>query len=445
MKDFTQGSLHKHILIMAIPIAINMIFQTLTNLVDVYFVGKLGGSALAGVATSGNISFINMLITQTLFTGLVTIVSHAVGRKDFEDANKIYSHGIFYGLIFSIIVLIAGELFIDSYLSSVVDDRETYLRAKDYLTWFIPFLSLQVIYTSLVAPMYAIGLAKPFLYINIISQLFNVCLTPIFINGIKNYIPGMGVSGASLASFLSGVSALLLALYYSTFRLKSLKIDLKLIRSNWDVFRRIFKVGFPSGITFLIYFITTGAIYWALNLIGALQQAGFGLGSKIGESILLPAMAIAFACPSIAGQNYAAGKHDRVKKTFVITLMMSTILLSISSIICFIFPSWLPKYFSNDLSVISASSSYLQYVGLSFPILGLIFTMNGMFQALGNTIPTLISAAIRMVVLIGLIYYFSNQPYFNENIIWLLLVLCSLLQSVISYVLLRKAFTKKIK
>ena len=125
--------------------------------------------------------------------------------------------------------------------------------------------------------------------------------------------------------------------------------------------------------------------------------------------------------------------------------MMSTILLSISSIICFIFPSWLPKYFSNDLSVISASSSYLQYVGLSFPILGLIFTMNGMFQALGNTIPTLISAAIRMVVLIGLIYYFSNQPYFNENIIWLLLVLCSLLQSMISYVLLRKAFTKKLK
>ena len=123
MKDFTKDSLYKHILFMAIPIAINMILQTMTNLVDVYFVGQLGEHALAGVSTSGNINLINMLVTQVLFIGLMAIVSHAVGRKDFEEAKRIYSHGIFYGVALAFGVLVLVELFGELSLHTLVSSE----------------------------------------------------------------------------------------------------------------------------------------------------------------------------------------------------------------------------------------------------------------------------------------------------------------------------------
>ena len=444
MKDFTKDSLYKHILFMAIPIALNMILQTMTNLVDVYFVGQLGEHALAGVSTSGNVNLVNMLVTQVLFIGLMAIVSHAVGRKDFKEAKKIYNHGIFYGVALALGVFMMGGLFGDFYLSTIVSSKETYLQATQYLFWFVPLLSLQVIYTAFIAPMYAVGLAKPFLYINIFAQLLNVCLTPTLIGGVNNVIPALGVSGAALASFISGVISLILALYYLCFVQKSLTIDIGLIRPNWVIFKRVLKIGLPSGATFLIYFINTGAIYWALNQMGTAEQAGFGLGGKVGESLLLPAMAIAFASPSIAGQNYAAGEHQRVRKIFSVTSMMTTIILSIVALLCFFIPERLVSLFSDETSVVHVASSYLHYVGLSFPIFGLIFTMSGMFQALGNTLPSLISAVIRMMVFASTLYYLSFQPYFNMVNVWVLIVFASTLQAVIMYLMLRKTFNHQL-
>ena len=444
MKDFTKDSLYKHILFMAIPIALNMILQTMTNLVDVYFVGQLGEHALAGVSTSGNINLINMLVTQVLFIGLMAIVSHAIGRKDFKEAKRIYSHGIFYGVTLALGVLVLGELFGELYLNTLVSSEETYLQATHYLFWFVPLLSLQVIYTAFIAPMYAVGLAKPFLYINICAQLLNVCLTPTLIGGVSDVIPALGVSGAALASFISGVVSLTLALYYLCFVQKSLTIDMHLIRPNWDIFKRVLKIGLPSGATFLIYFINTAAIYWALNQIGSAEQAGFGLGGKVGESLLLPAMAIAFASPSIAGQNYAAGEHQRVRSIFTITSIMTTVILTIVALLCFFIPERLVGLFSDDASVVHVASSYLHYVGLSFPVFGLIFTMSGMFQALGNTLPSLISAVIRMMVFTSTLYFLSSQPYFNMVNVWGLIVFASILQAVIMYLMLGKMFNHKL-
>src|SRR5882672_3501773 len=108
MKDLTQGSIFKHIVAMALPIAIGMLLQTLYLIVDLYFVARLGDAAIAGVSSAGNITFIVMALTQMVGVGAVALISHAVGRKDQADANHVFNQSVALAVLCTVITLAGG-------------------------------------------------------------------------------------------------------------------------------------------------------------------------------------------------------------------------------------------------------------------------------------------------------------------------------------------------
>ena len=108
MKDLTQGPVSGQVLAMAAPIAIGMIFQTLYYLIDLYFVGRLGEHAIAGVSTAGNITFVVMALTQALGVGTVALVAQAVGRRDVDDANVIFNQSLSMGAFFALLFIHRG-------------------------------------------------------------------------------------------------------------------------------------------------------------------------------------------------------------------------------------------------------------------------------------------------------------------------------------------------
>ncbi len=108
MNDLTQGPVSRQVLAMAAPIAIGMVFQTLYFLIDLYFVGRLGDDAIAGVSTAGNITFVVMALTQVLAVGTVALVSQAVGRRDLADANLVFNQSLALAAIVGVTALVAG-------------------------------------------------------------------------------------------------------------------------------------------------------------------------------------------------------------------------------------------------------------------------------------------------------------------------------------------------
>jgi Na+-driven multidrug efflux pump len=108
MKDLTEGPISRHLIAMAIPIAAGMIFQTLYFLVDLYFVAGVGEAALAGVSSAGNVSFVILALTQMLGVGTVALVSHAAGRKDQPEANRIFNQSVLLSAILGALTLLAG-------------------------------------------------------------------------------------------------------------------------------------------------------------------------------------------------------------------------------------------------------------------------------------------------------------------------------------------------
>ena len=163
-------------------------------------------------------------------------------------------------------------------------------------------------------------------------------LAPILIAGWGTGY-AMGVAGAGLASTISiVVGIVLLALYFLRLE-KYVGFDTRLWHPQLKVWKRMLDVGLPAGGEFALMFVYMGVIYWVISDFGAAAQAGFGIGSRIMQSIFLPAMAIAFAAGPIAGQNFGANLGPRVRETFVKAVLLNTVVM----VIVTMFLQWRPE------------------------------------------------------------------------------------------------------
>ncbi len=181
MKDLTQGSIPKHIMMMAIPIGISMLIQTLYYLVDLYFVGRLGKEALAGVSAAGNISFLILALTQILGVGTQTLISHAVGRKDQADANLIFNQSIALSVLLGVVTIIVGYGLGQSYLETISQDEGTIAAGTSYLYWYIPGMAAQFALVAMGSALRGTGIVMPTMIIQLITIVLNMVLSPILI------------------------------------------------------------------------------------------------------------------------------------------------------------------------------------------------------------------------------------------------------------------------
>ncbi|MFC0118610.1 MATE family efflux transporter [Pseudoalteromonas xiamenensis] len=444
MQDLTKGPIQKHIVHMAVPIAMGMLIQTMYFLIDLFFVGQLGEAALAGVSTAGNLFFFIMALTQVFNVGCATLVAHAMGRKNRDEAESIYSHGMFYGLAATLLTLIVGYNFGHAYINTLVTDELTRQMAFSYFNWFLPSLALQFVLTVISASMRGAGLVKPLMGIQMLALILNAVLSPLLITGAGGILPEMGVSGAACASSISAIFALVLVIKYLYKNPNTLTLHFAKMTPNWGIFKGVLKVGVPAGSEFMLTFFYMALIYWALSRFGPAEQAGFGLGTRIMQSLFLPVMAIAFAAPAIAGQNYAAGKVKRVYATYKISMGMTVGMMAIMAIPCIFVPEWFLGPFSNDPEVILVAATFLSFVGFNFVPAGMVFAASGMFQAFGNTLPSLASTFVRVSTFSCLLVYFVSQDDLAVTTIWTLSVATVFLQATLSFFLLQRALRKKI-
>jgi len=443
MKDLTQGSIPKHLISMAFPMMVGMLIQTLYFIVDLYFVGKLGAAALAGLSLAGNAMFLIFALTQILNVSTAALISHAVGAKNQQDANITFNQSMMISTVTGIVVCIVGYLGAETYLTLISQDPETIVMGLNYLHWFIPCMALQFVMVSISAALRGTGVVKPTMVIQTLSILVNIILSPVLIAGWGSGY-AMGISGAGLASSISVVFAVFLLCYYFTTSKKYIQIDFALWRVNGARIKKLLAIGLPAGGEFFLMFVYMGTIYWLIQPFGADAQAAFGLGSRVMQSLFLPAMAIAFAAPAIAGQNFGAKNYSRVKETFTCTTILTCSLMAMLTLACLSQAELMLQGFSDSKEVILISTIFLQIICLNFVPSGLVFTCSGMFQALGNTLPALISTASRLITFIIPAIWLSKQADFQIEQLWHVSVATVCIQASISFYLLKREFKKRL-
>ena len=303
MQDLTEGSIPKHLLRLAIPIMVGMIFQTLYFLVDLYFIGQIGDAAIAGVSAAGNVQFIVMALTQVLGVGSMALIANAAGRKDPDDANLVFNQSILLATTCALATLLGGYGLTRFYMGTLGADAATTAAGSSYLYWFLPGMALQFALVAMGSALRGTGIVKPTMIVQVATVLLNVVLSPILIAGWFTGKP-LGVVGAGLSTSISIAAGLVLLTLYFLRLERYVTFDPRMLAPRLTVWKRILKVGLPPGGEFALIFVYIAVVYWIIRDFGADAQAGFGVGSRVMQAIFLPAMAVAFACAPLAGQNF---------------------------------------------------------------------------------------------------------------------------------------------
>jgi putative MATE family efflux protein len=282
-----------------------------------------------------------------------------------------------------------------------------------------------------------VGVVRVPTLIQVGSLGLNILLAPILIAGWGTGMP-LGVAGAGLASTIAAWVGLLATMVLFARMQKQLHIHPREIMPDFGVWSKIAGIGLPSAGEFFVMFTVMGGTYWVIRQFGPDAQAGFGLGSRMMQAILMPAMAISFATAPIAGQNFGANRGDRVRATFYWSACLGALIMGAILIACQLIPEMMFRPFTDDPHVIDVAVQYFHVISLNYPATGLIMTCSGMFQALGNTRLAFLSSLSRIVTFMLPAIYLSTMPGIELHHIWVLSVVSTYLQAVIIFTLLRR-------
>jgi Na+-driven multidrug efflux pump len=205
-------------------------------------------------------------------------------------------------------------------------------------------------------------------------------------------------------------------------------------RRGW---KRILDIGLPADGEFAVMFVYTGVSYGVIRQFGAPAQAGFGVGIRLMQAVVLPAMAIAFAVAPVAGQNFGARQAARVRRTFRDGALMGGAVMLVAAVLGRSYAPSLVGFFTNDPLVVAVAVGFLRVLVWNFVLSGLIFTGSGMFQALGNTWPAVVSSATRLATFAVPALWLSQRSGFRVELVRYLSVGTVVLQTLTSFWLLR--------
>jgi len=443
MQDLTSGSVNRHLLKTTSFMLVTMVFQTLYFLIDLYWVGRLGTDAVAAVGIAGNLTFVNLALTQMLGVGTTTVVSHAVGRKDHDEACLLFNQAQVLAMVVGAVFLVIGLIVAPGYAEAMSADATTAKLAHQYLLWFLPAMALQFAIVAMGAALRAVGNFKPTMLVATVTVIINMILAPILIFGWLTGHP-FGVAGAAISSLIAVIIGVV---WLSTYFLPR-DSYLRFMTSDWKpklaTWKRMLTIGLPSGVEFALMAVYIAIVYAIARPFGAAAQAGFGIGGRIVQAGFMPVVALAFSVAPVAGQNFGARRADRVKETFRRGAIMASIVMLLFTIICNIAPRVLVSVFSKDPNVVDVGEEYLRIISWNYVASGLIFVNASMFQAMGNTIPSLITSSFRILIVAIPAVILSRMAGFDLVWVWYLSVFSVLVQLLVSMLLLRREFNRRL-
>lgn len=443
MKDLTTGPVSRHLLATTGFMLVMMVFQTLYFLIDLYWVGRLGTSAVAGVSIAGQLSFIVLALSQMLGVGATTLVSHAAGRRDAEEAGRYFNQALGLSLATAAAFLVIGMAGLDAYTRAMSADAATAAAARAYLGWFIPAMALQFPLGVMSAALRGTGQFRAPMIVSTVSVVVNMVLAPFLIFGWGTGRP-LGVAGAAISSLVSIVLALAWLSTHFVGAEAWLRIARVDVRPRLAAWKRLLGIGLPAGFEFAMMALYQAVVYTLARPFGAAEQAGFGIGMRVIQATFMPVVALGFAVAPVAGQNVGARLPHRVRAVFRDAALMATAFMLVITAAVHLWAHGMVQFFTADPAVVVAGTIYLQIISWNFVASGMVFVSSSMFQALGNTIPSLVSSALRMAMVIVPAVILARLPDFRMTWIWILSAATVWVQLGLSLALLRRELARRL-
>ncbi len=390
--DLTTGPITGKLIKLAMPIMGVSFIQTAYSLIDMIWIGKIGSNAVAAVGTAGFFTWLAEAFIMITKLGVSIKVSQSIGSKEYTKTKKYITSALqmntVIALLYGLLLVLFNQELINFFS---LGDTEVISMARTYLmvvSLAMPFFFTGPIFTAIFN---GLGDSKMPFIINTIGLIFNIVFDPVLIFGMWGF-PRLGVLGAALATVLAQV-IVTMCFIMVIIRRKLEYFSIRLFaRPEWKTIKEISYIGLPGALQsglFTIFSMVLGRIvaYW-----GAVPIAAQKVGSQIESISWLTAGGFATAAATYVGQNYGAGKKDRIEKGVKVTMIMALMVGTFSTLLLIFCRESLMRVFVSEKDTIQVGMQYLLILGYSQLFMCVEITITGVFNGIGRTyLPNIIT------------------------------------------------------
>ena len=405
----TEGSIWKSILLFSVPLILGNLLQQLYNTADSIIVGNFVGSiSLRAVGFSGSYIFLLIGFSQGIAVGAGVVVAQYLGAKDREDAQRAVHTALALAVLLGLILTIGGILVSRALLTAMDTPAEVLEDAVTYMRIYFGGVLFSVVYNMAAGILNAAGNSqRSLLYLGIASGT-NILLDLVLIAGLR-----MGVAGAAIATDISQLVSCALALRFLMRVQDDYRVTAREIRVHGKMAVRIIKVGLPTGIQNMVISLSNILVQASVNGYGAAAMAGFAAYMKVDGFNILPIMSFSMAATTFVGQNFGAGKLDRVKKSLWVTLGMGVVYTILTGVLLLAFQDPIMHLFTHEEDVVAFGCTAMHYFCPFYWELSILHGLAGTVRGTGKTIPPMVVLLVSLCVFrIGWIQWVL--PFFSS-------------------------------
>ena len=424
---------------LAIPIIAGMGIQTLYSIVDMIFIGRISGSAIAAVAFNFPIFFFVMGISFGLGSGVTASIARFIGSDDKVNADNAAEHAILIAIVISALLTSLGLLYGKQILLKIGCTPEVLPEAWEYLKvscYGISFGVFSGFFRSILAgegdmkfPMILAGF----------GTILNIILDPIFI-----FTLGFGVAGAAWATTISQMIVFVIFIFMLFVKEHAyVKFQLRDFSLSKYILIDIIKVGLPASLSMIVMSVGQLIFNRMLATFSTDAVAAYQVGGRIDMVVFLPIFGIASALTTMVGMYFGANEIDKIRYITKYGISRAFIITSIGSILLYIFAPVIISGFTDEIVIKNIAVDYLRVISLLFPFISIGLTIGRILQGLGLGMPSLIITTIRVIGVAGpLAYYFIYMLGKPVEWMWYAMFISGIIATMISIIWLKLAFRK---
>jgi putative MATE family efflux protein len=442
-QDYTTASLNRAIFLLAVPMVLEMVLESLFAVVDVFWVGRLGANAVATVGLTESMLSLVFSVAMGLSLSTTAMVARRTGEKDPEGAAVAGVQAIVLGLIVALAIGVPCWIFAPRLLQLMGASPEIVAMGSGYTRVCLGGSGAVLLLFLNNAIFRGAGDAAIAMRLLWVSNIINLVLDPCLIFGWGPF-PRLGVTGAATATLIGRSIGVLYQFYRLLRGTERIHILSRQIRLNFGVLYRLLRVSLTGVLQFGIAHTSWIGLVRIVSLFGAAALAGYTIGIRIVVFIILPSWGLSNAAATLVGQNLGAGNPDRAEKAVWRTGLYNMIFLGSVGVFFIFFSEPVVRLFTHDPAVVPLGAACLRIV--SYGNLGYAYFMVMMqaFNGAGDTVtPTIVNFFGFWLFEIPLAYWLAIPLHMRSNGAFFAIAIAEGAMAVASAILFKQGHWKK--
>lgn len=445
-KTFTKGNIDKALFLLAIPMILEMIMESLFAVVDMFFVSRLDSNhAIATIGITESFLFIIISLALGLSSAAIAVVSRRVGEDRFEDASKAGAQAILLSIVVGCVIGVFGFIYTPDLLRLMGSDEALIQEGTTYTRIILTFNIILILLFVNNAIFRAAGDATYAMKTLWLANGLNMILDPIFIFGLGP-IPAMGLEGAAIATCIGRGIGVAYQFNHLMNGKSLIKIAVSYFKPVKEIILKLLKIAVGGAGQHVITSCSWIFMVYIINQFGSEAMSGYTIAMRVIMFTLLPSWGLSLAASTLVGQNLGAKQPDRAEKSAWKAAFYNMVFLVIVSIIFFFSANFIIGIFSQDAAVVHQGSVALKIICAGYIFFAYEMVLGQCFNGAGDTFtPTFLNFIAFWLIQIPLAYFLANQLDMGPSGVYLSIAISSSILAIMAIFIFKKGKWKLIE